>query len=253
MSKMYLEILESKLSERDYQKLNAIANPKVQQFIAESCALCNPESIFICSDSPEDIAYVRQQAVSSGEERPLTITGHTYHFDGMQDQGRDREVTKYLVPREDSLNKTLNQIEREEGLTEVKGFLKGAMQGRTMIVRFLSLGPTNSVFSIPCVQCTDSWYVAHSEDLLYRPAYDMFTQKTEQSELFCILHSAGKMNEDMVSVETDKKRIYIDYTKDTIYSVNTQYAGNTVGLKKLALRLTIRKADKEGWLAEHML
>jgi phosphoenolpyruvate carboxykinase (GTP) len=37
-----------------------------------------------------------------------------------------------------------------------------------------------------------------------------------------------------------------------IYSVNTQYAGNSIGLKKLALRLTIRKADREGWLAEHM-
>ena len=264
MSKMYLEAVESKLSGGDYQKLNAITNPKVQQFIAESAELCSPDKIFICSDSSEDIAYVRQQAVSSGEEKPLAITGHTYHFDGMQDQGRDREVTKYLVPKDDSLSKTLKQIEREEGLAEVEGLLKGAMQWRTMIVRFLSLGPTNSVFSIPCVQCTDSWYVAHSEDLLYRPAYDMFTlldsehltgftQKAEQSELFCILHSAGKMNDDMVSVETDKKRIYIDYTKDTIYSVNTQYAGNTVGLKKLALRLTIRKADKEGWLAEHML
>ncbi|MBU0478319.1 phosphoenolpyruvate carboxykinase, partial [bacterium] len=215
MSKMYLEALESKLSERDYEKLERIANPKIQRFIAESCELCNPERIFICSDSSEDIAYVRQQAVSSGEEKPLAISGHTYHFDGIEDQGRDREVTKYLVPKDDSLSNTLKQIEREEGLTEVKALLKGTMQGRTMIVRFLSLGPTNSVFSIPCVQCTDSWYVAHSEDLLYRSAYDMFTQKTEQSELFCILHSAGKMNEDMVSVETDKKRIYIDYTKDT--------------------------------------
>ena len=156
MPDMYLAALESKLSESDYQKLAEIANPKVLQFVAESCKLCNPERIFICSDSPEDIAYVRQQAVSSGEEKPLAISGHTYHFDGMQDQGRDREVTKYLVPKENSLNKALKQIEREEGLTEVKGLLKGAMQGRTMIVRFLSLGPTDSVFSIPCVQCTDS-------------------------------------------------------------------------------------------------
>jgi len=253
MSRTYLETLKSKLSEDNYRKLERIANPKVHQFIAESCELCNPENIFICSDSSQDIAYVRQQVVLRGEEKPLAISGHTYHFDGMQDQGRDREVTKYLVPKKDSLNKALKQIEREEGLAEVKGLLKGAMQARTMIVRFLSLGPTNSVFSIPCVQCTDSWYVAHSEDLLYRPAYGMFTQRKEQSELFCILHSAGKMNKDMISVDAEKKRIYIDYTKDTIYSVNTQYAGNTVGLKKLALRLTIRKADKEGWLAEHML
>ncbi|MHC4986258.1 MAG: phosphoenolpyruvate carboxykinase domain-containing protein, partial [Planctomycetota bacterium] len=52
--------------------------------------------------------------------------------------------------------------------------------------------------------------------------------------------------------EPDKRRIYIDHTQDRVYSVNTQYAGNTVGLKKLALRLTIQKADREGWLAEHM-
>jgi len=252
MSK-YSEVLESRLSERDYQKLVAITNPKVQQFIVESCELCNPEKIFICGDSSEDIAYVRQQAVSRGEEKPLAISGHTYHFDGVQDQGRDRKATKYLVPKDDVLSKALNQIERGEGLSEVKGILKDSMKGRTMVVRFLSLGPTNSLFSIPCVQCTDSWYVAHSEDLLYRSAYNMFTQKKDQSDLFCILHSAGKMDENMVSIEPDKRRIYIDYTHDMIYSVNTQYAGNTVGLKKLALRLTIRKADKEGWLAEHML
>ncbi len=252
-SKDYFGALQPKLSELDSKKLHAIVNPKVHQFIAEAAELCNPEKIFVCSDSTEDIAYVRQQAISAGEEKPLALSGHTYHFDGIQDQGRDREVTKYLVPKSDSLSKTLKQIEREKGLTEIKGLLNGAMKNRTMIVRFLSLGPTNSVFSIPCVQCTDSWYVAHSEDLLYRPAYDMFRQKKTQSELFCILHSAGKMNENMVSVEPEKKRIYIDYTQDIIYSVNTQYAGNTVGLKKLALRLTIRKADKEGWLAEHML
>jgi len=33
---------------------------------------------------------------------------------------------------------------------------------------------------------------------------------------------------------------------------NTQYAGNTVGLKKLALRLTVYRGYLEGWLSEHM-
>jgi len=57
----------------------------------------------------------------------------------------------------------------------------------------------------------------------------------------------------MVSVDYQKKRIYIDHMDNTIYSVNTQYAGNSVGFKKLAFRLAIRKASSEGWLAEHML
>jgi phosphoenolpyruvate carboxykinase (GTP) len=51
----------------------------------------------------------------------------------------------------------------------------------------------------------------------------------------------------------EKKRIYIDYTANTVYSVNTQYAGNSLGFKKLALRLAVRKAYKEGWLAEHFM
>jgi len=50
----------------------------------------------------------------------------------------------------------------------------------------------------------------------------------------------------------DKRRVYVDLEDEIVYSVNTQYAGNTVGFKKLSLRLAIRKADREGWLAEHM-
>lgn len=55
-----------------------------------------------------------------------------------------------------------------------------------------------------------------------------------------------------MSVDWKKRRVYIDLEDETVYTVNTQYAGNTVGLKKLALRLAIRKAAREGWLAEHM-
>ncbi len=39
------------------------------------------------------------------------------------------------------------------------------MVGKTMIVRFIALGPADSIFTILGLQCTDSWYVAHSESL----------------------------------------------------------------------------------------
>jgi phosphoenolpyruvate carboxykinase (GTP) len=241
------------MSQIDYEKLFAITNPKVHQFIAEAAELCNPENIFVCNDSPEDIAYIRQTAIATGEERPLAIPGHTVHFDGPHDQGRDREFTRYLVPKGDYLSKALNQIDRDEGLAEVKGLLKNAMKGRTMIVRFVSLGPPNSVFTILGLQCTDSWYVSHSESLLFRPGYELFRKAEPNRNLLYVLHSAGKLNENIVSIEHYKKRIYIDYSGDTIYSVNTQYAGNSVGFKKLAFRLAIRRANQEGWLAEHMM
>ncbi|MEM0313637.1 MAG: phosphoenolpyruvate carboxykinase (GTP), partial [Candidatus Bathyarchaeia archaeon] len=237
----------------DYMRLIAIKVPEVHRFIAESAELCNPDRIYITADTPEDIDYIRRMAIETGEEKPLAMPGHTVHFDGPYDQGRDREATKYLVPKGDYLSKALNQIDRDEGLAEVKRLLKDSMKGHTMIVRFVCLGPANSVFTILGMQCTDSWYVAHSEYLLFRPGYEAFTKAYPDTHFLRVLHSSGRLNENMVSIDHDKKRVYIDYTENIIYSVNTQYAGNSVGFKKLAFRLAIRKANQEGWLAEHMM
>ena len=246
------ELLKEKLTAENYDRLIAVDNAKIHEFVADAIELTNPQKVFVCTDSEQDVKHVREMALASGEERPLETPGHTYHFDGPSDQGRDREITRYLVPKTETLSEALNQIEREEGLAEIRGLLKGSMKGRTMILRFLSLGPAGSVFSVPCVQITDSWYVAHSEDLLYRSAYEQLRKIGRDENVFCFLHSSGKLNENMISVDVENKRVYMDYTKDTMYSVNTQYGGNTMGLKKLALRLTIRQADREGWLAEHM-
>ncbi|MCD6364372.1 MAG: phosphoenolpyruvate carboxykinase (GTP), partial [Planctomycetes bacterium] len=139
-----------------------------------------------------------------------------------------------------------------EGLAEIREILDGSMRGKRMLVRFYCLGPVNSLFSIPCVQITDSGYVAHNEDMLYRLGYEQFRKLGDSGEFFRFLHSSGRLGENATSIDVDKRRIYIDIPEDMVLSVNTQYAGNTVGLKKLALRLAIRKADREGWLAEHM-
>jgi len=250
----YLAALQPKLSKDDYNKVSVISNPEVHRAICESVELCNPDAIFICSDTADEVAYIRNMAIVTGEESAaLAIPGHTFHFDGPNDQGRDRAVTKLLVPKGDSLSEALNQMEREEGLREAHGLLKDTMKGRTMIVRFLTLGPADSEFTIHCLECTDSWYVSHSVDLLYRKGYDTFRKADSEIVFFNTLHSAGKLNEKMASVEHEKKRIYIDYSANTVYSVNNQYAGNSIGFKKLALRLGIRKAHQEGWLAEHFM
>ena len=46
----------------------------------------------------------------------MSQEGHTVHFDGEYDQGRDRINTKYLVPRGISLSKALNQMDRQDGV-----------------------------------------------------------------------------------------------------------------------------------------
>ncbi len=248
----YTELLKEKLDPKSLDKLMALNNGEINDFIGKAIELCEPDNVWVGDDSEEDSSFCRQLAVKNGEERKLEIEGHTVHFDGYYDQARKKEVTKYLVPKDEDLDSKLNQMDRDEGMGELEELQRGAYRGRTMQVRFFCLGPCGTVFSIPCLQITDSAYVAHSEDLLYRSGYEAFKNLPEGAEFFRYRHATGEVDERMTSKNYDKNRVYMDYTRNAVYSVNTQYAGNTVGLKKLSLRLAIRKADREGWLAEHM-
>jgi phosphoenolpyruvate carboxykinase (GTP) len=121
-----------------------------------------------------------------------------------------------------------------------------------MLVMFFCLGPVDSKFSISALQITDSSYVGHSESILYRPGYEQFKKLNGSDKFFHFIHSAGKLDERGNSKDIDKRRIYIDLDANRVLTVNNQYAGNSVGLKKLALRLALKKASEEDWLCEHM-
>ncbi|MDD3296304.1 MAG: phosphoenolpyruvate carboxykinase (GTP) [Candidatus Omnitrophica bacterium] len=250
MDKTYEDFLKEFLSAKEFNKLSKLNNPEILSFVGEYIKLCEPKSVFVCTDSCQDKEYIRRQAVSINEEKELCVKGHTVHFDGYNDQGRDKSATRYLVTGGQKINRYANSLEREAGLKEIRGLLRASMKQKEMLVCFFSLGPINSDFSIGAIQITDSFYVAHSEDILYRPGYEEIKNNSRKG-FFKFVHSAGKL-EGNVSKDIEKRRVYIDLSQDIVYSVNTQYAGNTVGLKKLALRLAIQKAGKEGWLAEHM-
>ncbi|MCK4596331.1 phosphoenolpyruvate carboxykinase (GTP) [candidate division WOR-3 bacterium] len=253
MPENIIKLLENRLGKKDYNKLKAIDNPHLHQFVAEYIELCNPDKVFISTDSEEDIRYIKEAAIRNGEEMKLAIEGHSVHFDGYYDQARDKGHTKFLVPKGVDLGPNLNAIDEQEGLQEIHKIMKDIMKGHELYIRFFCLGPTSSEFSIPCIQLTDSAYVAHSEDLLYRNGYEEFKRQGRSAQFFKFVHSAGELDERKVSRNIDKRRIYIDFEDAVVYSVNTQYGGNTIGLKKLAMRLAIHRAEKEGWLTEHML
>ncbi len=238
------------------QKLARIKNPVFHEFLNKYVDLCNPAKIFVCTDSPEDIQYIRNSAIKNKEEARLAVEGHTVHFDGYYDQARDKKMTKYLLTKDVNLGPEINAMDREEGIKEIHSILKNIMAGHELYINFFCLGPKNSIFSIFCVQLTDSSYVAHSEDLLYRRGYEEFVRAGKNGRFFKLVHSEGALVEAgmglQVSKNVDKRRVYINLRDETIYSANTQYGGNTIGLKKLSMRLAINRASKEGWLTEHM-
>ena len=251
MTSLEMKTLKQKLTSRDWDKLMKINNPKLHQFIAKYIAYCEPSKVFVCSDTAEELAFIREEALRAGEEKKLKLEGHTIHFDNALDQGRDKANTKILVSKMVDFGLDLNATDRVEALEEIHTMLKGMMRNATMFVRFFVLGPSGSEFTIPCLQLTDSAYVAHSEDLLYRQGYQEFVRLGRNGNFLKFVHSQGEL-QNFVCKNISSRRIYIDLEDETVFSLNTQYGGNTIGLKKLALRFAIQRADREGWLAEHM-
>ncbi|MDD5636561.1 MAG: phosphoenolpyruvate carboxykinase (GTP) [Atribacterota bacterium] len=233
------------------KKLEVLNNPFVIKRVKEAIELCQPDKVTVITDDTEEIQYVKELTLKNKEEEKLKLPEHTAHFDGYYDQGRDKANTRYLLSNKVDWGIDVNSIDKEKGLKEIRTYFQGSMKGKEMLIRFFSLGPTNSSFSIPALQITDSAYVAHSEDLLYRSNYEGFKALNGSNQFFYFLHSAGRLKNN-VSIDMDKRRIYIDLEENCVYSVNNQYAGNSIGLKKLAFRLAIQKAQQEGWLAEHM-
>ncbi len=251
------KILKERLSKKSYQKILRLDNPSINEFIAIFIEICNPENIFVGTDSQEDIRYTREAALRNHEEKRLALQGHTIHFDGYYDQARDKLRTKFLIPAGTNLGSELNTMDRNKGLQEISQIMSNIMAGHELFIKFYSLGPTNSPFSIPCIQLTDSAYVAHSEDLLYRQGYQEFIRQGKNARFFKFIHSQGEIIQTglglLVSKNIEKRRVYIDLQEDIIYSMNTQYGGNSIGLKKLAMRLAINRCAREQWLVEHML
>jgi phosphoenolpyruvate carboxykinase (GTP) len=247
-----MNIDKSILSDDDRQKIEYLENSHVNKILETYVNLLKPAKVKVITDKEEDIEYVRNRAIELKEERKLIMQGHTIHYDGYYDQARDKNNTRVLVTPEMKMSKVINTKEREAGLKEVHEIMDGAMEGKEACVRFFSLGPVGSAFSILAFQITDSYYVAHSEDILYRTAYGEFKRLDGGGNFFTFIHSAGPLAERGVTKNIDKRRIYIDLKGDKVLTVNNQYAGNSLGLKKLALRLAIYKANQEDWLTEHM-
>lgn len=248
-----MDIDKTILDDTNLEKLNVLDNKYVMEIVEKYVKLCKPAKVTVITDEKKDIDYVRNLSIKNGEEKKLAMEGHTIHYDGYNDQARDKANTKALISKGRKLSKVINTGDRDECLKEVHEILDGIMEGKEMIIRFFCLGPLNSKFSISALQLTDSSYVGHSEDILYRAGYNQFkkTDKTKR-DFFYFVHSAGKLDERGNCKNIDKRRIYIDIEEEQVFTVNNQYAGNSLGLKKLALRLAISKANKEDWLCEHM-
>ncbi len=245
-------VLRKYMDDSTLARLLRIKDPDLHKWIADLAQWLQPLKIYVLTGSREDMEYVRRRALENKEEHPTSTPKHTVHFDGPRDIARDRKNTRILVDPGVELP-FVNTLERSKGLEEIKSIMKGIMKGKEMYVGFYCFGPKNSpLFTLHAVQVTDSAYVVHNENILYRPCYDEFVEKAPNMFYARFVHSAGERDEHGWAKNIHLRRVYIDLKDYTAYTSNSQYGGNTIGLKKLMFRFCIYKGFQEGWLCEHM-
>jgi phosphoenolpyruvate carboxykinase (GTP) len=245
-------LFEERMNATHLRRIRTIQHPEAVIKIANAIVMCDPAEIFVSTGSAEDLEFIRQAALTKGEEKALAIDGHTVHFDLKEEQGRLVDHTFYIINDGELVSTLGKNMVRHSALEVIRESMSGVMRGRTMYVGFFSRGPVGAPASNPALEISSSAYVMHSAYILYRNCYESFNQEVEaRGHFFANIHSEGENRPE----DLPNARIFMDRAWWTTYSVFCTYAGNTLLLKKGNHRFAVDKAVLEGEgleLAEHM-
>ncbi len=245
-------LFKNKLDNEHLARLSRITHEEVLLKIANAIALCQPDTIMVLTGSDADKDFIRKYSIEKGEETPLAIPGHTYHFDLPEDQGRLLSQTLYIVNEDEHISSMAQKELRSVSHAYIEKHMTGIMKGKVMFVGFYSRGPVGAQASIPAIEISSSTYVLHSAELLYRNCYADFDAEVDRrGEFFTNVHSEGPNRPE----DIPNCRIYMDRSWQTTYSMFCTYAGNTLLMKKGNHRLASDTAiykHKGRELSEHM-
>ncbi|QWC00388.1 phosphoenolpyruvate carboxykinase (GTP) [Mycoplasmatota bacterium] len=240
-----------------------IKNKILRDWIEEINTLCQPKEIVIWHGNEEQYQTIADQEVSSGkairlnpELRPNSLL---YRSDP-SDVARVEKRTFISTKKEENAGPTNNWISSDELKPIMLDLYSGSMRGRTMYVIPFSMGPVGLEMSRLGVEITDSAYVALNMQIMTRTG-DEVTELINNGQSFVkCLHSvgyplqAGMEDPKWPCAPIEKKYISHFPEENMIWSYGSGYGGNALlGKKCLALRIASSMAQKEGWLAEHML
>ncbi|MGB8294259.1 MAG: phosphoenolpyruvate carboxykinase (GTP) [Polyangia bacterium] len=222
----------------------------VQEWVDAMAAMCQPDNICWCDGSDDEQRRLTSQAVKTGELTDLNqekLPGCHFHRTAANDVARTEHLTYICTSFQGDAGPTNNWMSPREAYRKARDIFTGAMKGRTMYVVPFAMGPIGSPFSKIGIELTDSIYVVLNMRIMTRMGSEVMDALGPQGAFTKCLHSKADLDVN--------RRLILHFPEDNaIWSVGSGYGGNVLlGKKCLALRIASVLAQREKWLAEHML
>lgn len=242
---------------------------KIRNFLEESVAMCRPDRIHIVDGSDKESEALLQVLQVQGTIHPLPKydncwLARTNPADVARVESKTfictaRREQAIPTPKEGVKGTLGNWISPEDYETAIRSRFPGCMKGRTMYVVPFSMGPIASPLSKFGIEITDSAYVVCSMRVMTRMGQEVLEKLADNSDFIKCLHSVGTPANGKIAMSSwpcDPERTIILHkpANNEIVSYGSGYGGNSLlGKKCFALRIGSTIAQREGWLAEHML
>ncbi|MFH2137607.1 MAG: phosphoenolpyruvate carboxykinase (GTP) [Candidatus Omnitrophota bacterium] len=222
----------------------------LKDWVKDCEKLCQPDEIVWIDGSEEQKKRLQREAVASGELtalNPKKMPGCFWHRTAINDVARTEHLTFICTKKKENAGPNNNWMSPREAYEKAGAIFRGSMKGRTMYVIPFSMGPVGSEFSKIGVELTDSRYVVLNMLIMAKVGNTVLNHLEKTQDFTKCLHSKATLDIN--------NRLILHFPEDnTIWSVGSGYGGNVLlGKKCLSLRIASHQAQKEGWLAEHML